>query len=135
MDSDSEASQRIRNISKKGKHATTTSNSEYSSFRVEQGRDSRGCIILSKTKRATTTDSPIKTQTYHKLHAEMGEEGTEQITESIKSRFYWPQMGDEIKYFLTKICTCVQKKRPNIMKTAAMQSFTESAQNHLKSSL
>ena len=35
-------------------------------------------------------------------------------------------MDDEIKHFVTQICPCVKRKKPHIMKAAAMQSIATS---------
>ena len=50
--------------------------------------------------------------------------GTERATELIKSRFYWPLIGDDIKHFVTQVCPCVKRKKSYIMKTGAMQSIS-----------
>ena len=55
----------------------------------------------------------------------MGHLGTDRTTELIKSRFYWSLMDDEIKHFVIQICPCV-KKKPHIMKAAAMYSISTS---------
>ena len=54
----------------------------------------------------------------------MGHLGTHRTTELIKSRFYWPLMDDRMKHFVTKICSCFKRKKPYIMKAAAMQSIS-----------
>ena len=56
----------------------------------------------------------------------MGHLGTDRTAELIKSRFYWPLMDDEIKHLVTQICPCVKRKKPHIMKAAAMQSISTS---------
>ena len=45
---------------------------------------------------------------------------------SLKSRFYWSLMDNQIKHFVTNICPCVKRKKPHIMKAAAMQSISTS---------
>ena len=42
----------------------------------------------------------------------MGHLGYERTLELIRERFYWPQMNDELKHFVGKICKCVKDNRP-----------------------
>ena len=70
--------------------------------------------------------SKLKPLVYNELHVNMGHLGTDRTTELIKSRFYWPLMDDEIKLFVTQVCPCVKRKKPHIMKAAAMQSISTS---------
>ena len=55
-----------------------------------------------------------------------GHPGTDRTTELIKSKFYWPLIDDEIKHFVTQVCPCVKRKKPHIMKEAAIQSISTS---------
>ena len=55
--------------------------------------------------------SKLKPLVYNELHVNMGHLGTDRTTELIKSRFYWPLMDDEIKYFITQVCPCVKRKK------------------------
>ena len=66
----------------------------------------------------------LKPLVYHELHVNMGHLGYNRTTELIKSRFYWPQMDEEIQHFVTKICSCVKRKKPNVLKKAPMKSIT-----------
>ena len=70
--------------------------------------------------------SKLKPLVYNELHVNMGHLGIDRTTELIKSRFYWPLMDDDIKYFVTKICPFVRRKNPHIIKAAAMQSISTS---------
>ena len=54
----------------------------------------------------------------------MGHLGTDRTTELIKPRFCWPLMDDAIKHFVTQVCPCVKRKKPHIVKAAAMQSIS-----------
>ena len=55
--------------------------------------------------------SKLKPLVYNELHVNMGHLGTDRTTELIKSRFYWPLMDDEIKYFVTQVCPCVKRRK------------------------
>ena len=70
--------------------------------------------------------SKLKPLVYNELHVNMDHLGTARTTELIKSRFYWPLMDDEIKHFVTQVRPCIKRKKPYIMKAAAMQSISTS---------
>ena len=57
----------------------------------------------------------------------MGHLGYERTLELIRERFYWPQMNDEVKHFVGKICKCVKDKRPVRLPQAQQKSITSSA--------
>ena len=70
--------------------------------------------------------SKLKPLVCNELHVNIGHLGTDRTTELIKSRSYWLLMDDEIKHFVTQIRRCVKRKKPHIMKAAAMQSMATS---------
>ena len=43
----------------------------------------------------------------------------DRILELIKEHFFFPKMYDDVKYFLTKICKCIQDKTPNSLPQAS----------------
>ena len=48
------------------------------------------------------------------------------MLELIRERFYWPQMNDEVKHFVGKICKCVKDKKPVRLPQAPQKSIASS---------
>ena len=64
---------------------------------------------------------------YVELYVKMGHPGSGRTVELIKERFYWPKMTEDMNHFVTKLCTCVKSKKPNITYEAPMKSITSSS--------
>ena len=64
---------------------------------------------------------------HKELHVNMGYLGYERTLKLVKERFYWPQMNDEVKQFVGKICKCVKDKKPVRLPQAPQESITCSA--------
>ena len=60
------------------------------------------------------------------LHDDMGHLGAERVTELARDRFYWPHMARDIEHYVTKVCTCLQRKRPSLPPRAPAQSIVTS---------
>ena len=58
---------------------------------------------------------------YKELHEEMGHLGFDRVLTLARDRFYWPRMASDIKHFVTKVCTCLKDKRPNLNRKAPLQ--------------
>lgn len=50
---------------------------------------------------------------YRELHEEMGHLGVERTLSLIRDRFYWPYMQRDVDHYVTKVCSCLKRKRPN----------------------
>lgn len=50
---------------------------------------------------------------YKELHEEMGHFGVERTLSLIRDRFYWPHMHRDVDHYVTKVCGCLKRKRPN----------------------
>ena len=50
---------------------------------------------------------------YKELHEEMGHLGVERTLNLIRDRFYWPHMQRDVDHYVTKVCSCLKRKRPN----------------------
>eukprot|EP00795_Rhopilema_esculentum_P006938 gene6938-12555_t len=61
------------------------------------------------------------------LHDEMGHLGAERVTELARDRFYWPHMTRDIEHYVTKVCRCLQRKKPSLPPRAPAQSIVTSA--------
>ena len=71
--------------------------------------------------------SKFKPLVYNELHVNMGHLGVERTLELIKERFFWPKMENDVRYFVSKVCPCVKKKRPNINPEAPLQTIQSAA--------
>ena len=60
------------------------------------------------------------------LHDDMGHLGAERVTELVRDRFYWPHMARDIEHYVTKVCTCLQRKKPSLPSRAPAQSIVTS---------
>ena len=60
------------------------------------------------------------------LHDDTGHLGAERVTELARDRFYWPHMARDIEHYVTKVCTCLQRKRPSLPPRAPAQSIVTS---------
>ena len=60
------------------------------------------------------------------LHDDMRHLGAERVTELARDRFYWPHMARDIEHYVTKVCTCLQRKRPSLPPRAPAQSIVTS---------
>eukprot|EP00795_Rhopilema_esculentum_P010177 gene10177-18848_t len=60
------------------------------------------------------------------LHDEMGHLGAERLTELARDRFYWPHMTRDIEHYVTKVCRCLQRKKPSLPPRASAQSIVTS---------
>ena len=66
----------------------------------------------------------------HTLHQEMGDLGTEHVVQLWHQKLFWPRMQENISHFVTKVCSCLQRKL-NVPIRAPLQS---SWHPHLSSS-
>ena len=44
----------------------------------------------------------------------MGYLGTERVLALVRDRFYWPYMRKDIEHFVTNVCSCLKRRRPNL---------------------
>ena len=57
----------------------------------------------------------------------MGYFGKDRTLQLIRGRFYWPKMEDNVTHFVTKVCSCVKRKKSHIVPVAPMQTFSSAA--------
>ena len=57
----------------------------------------------------------------------MGYLDKDRTLQLIRDRFYWPKMEDDVTHFVTKVCSCVKRKKPHIVPVAPMQTFSSAA--------
>ena len=58
---------------------------------------------------------------YKELHQEMGHLGTERVLQLARERFYWPHMQRDSTHFVTRVCSCLKQRRPNLPTRAPLQ--------------
>jgi len=64
---------------------------------------------------------------YKELHQEMGHLGTERVLQLARERFYWPHMQRDITHFVTRVCSCLKQRRPNLPTRAPLQPIVTNA--------
>ena len=60
---------------------------------------------------------------YRELHDEMGHLGSERVFQLAKQRFYWPSMRNSIDYYTSRVCTCLNQRRPNVSTNAPLTNI------------
>ncbi|KAL9964944.1 hypothetical protein ACROYT_G028661 [Oculina patagonica] len=66
------------------------------------------------------------TLVFKELHQEMGHLGAPRVVQLARERFYWPNMEDDITHFVTKVCSCLKQRQPNLSTRAPLHSVTTS---------
>ena len=64
---------------------------------------------------------------YRELHEEMGHLGVERVLHLARERFFWPHMKRDIEHYVTRVCSCLKQRRPNIVPRAPMENIHTSA--------
>lgn len=69
-------------------------------------------------RKSATRDQLVLPKAFHQLiykelHVEMGHLGVERTLSLIRDRFYWPHMQRDVDHYVTKVCSCLKRKRPN----------------------
>lgn len=55
----------------------------------------------------------LKPLIHKHLHEEMGHLGADRMVALARERFFWPKMREEIEHYVTRVCCCVKRKKPN----------------------
>ena len=64
---------------------------------------------------------------FKELHEDMGHLGEERVLDLAKSRFYWPNMKEDISHYVTKVCRCLKQKPPAVKQRAPLQPIITTA--------
>ena len=71
---------------------------------------------------------------FKELHEHMGHLGVERVFDLAKSRFYWPNMKEDITHYVTKVCRCLKQKPPAMKQREPLQpSLTQDTVFHEQS--
>ena len=81
--------------------------------KLEIGEDALLYWVL-KDHRQLVLPSVLKDLIYQELHCEMGHLGNDRVYHLAHDRVYWPNMEEDITYFVNRICSCVKRKKPHI---------------------
>ncbi len=76
-------------------------------------------------RRTSRREQLLLPKAYHQLvfkelHQDMGHLGVERTLDLIRERFYWPQMSKDVEHFVTRVCECLKKRKPNKQTRAPM---------------
>ena len=64
---------------------------------------------------------------YRELHEERGHLGVERALHLANERFFWPHMKKDIEHYVTRVCSCLKQRRPNIVPRAPIENIHTSA--------
>ena len=64
---------------------------------------------------------------FTEFHVNMGHLGKEKTLQLIRDRFYKPKMVVNVTHFVTKVSSCVKRKKPHIVLVAPMQTCSSAA--------
>ena len=64
---------------------------------------------------------------FKELHEDMGHLGVERVFDLAKSRFYWPNMKEDITHYVTKVCRCLKQKPPTVKQRELLQPIITTA--------
>ena len=81
----------------------------------------------TKNRHQLVLPQKFKELVYRELHIKLGHPGVDRVVDLARSRFYWPYMQQEIAYFITNKCSCIQHKKPGTPVRAPMESITTTA--------
>ena len=82
-------------------------------------------ILHRQTPSRNQVVLPLKLRSlvYKELHDEMGHLGPERVVNLARDRFFWPHMARDIEHYITRECSCLKQKRPNVVKRAPLASI------------
>ncbi|PFX26928.1 Retrovirus-related Pol polyprotein from transposon 17.6 [Stylophora pistillata] len=64
---------------------------------------------------------------FQELHEEMGHLGVERVLHLTRERFFRPRMKRDIEHFVTRVCSCLNQRRPPVEPRAPMENIHSSA--------
>ncbi len=79
------------------------------------------------TRKQLVVPESLKPMVYKHLHVEMGHLGADRMVALARERFFWPKMRQEMEHYVTKVCRCIKRKKPNRITRTAIQRIKTSA--------
>ena len=64
---------------------------------------------------------------FKEFHGNMGHLVKSRTQQLIRDHFYRAKMEDDVTHFVTKICSCLKRKKPHIVPVASMPTFFSAA--------
>ena len=82
----------------------------------------QGNVLMRRTKNflQTVIPSVYKDLIYEELHNRLGHVGPEKVLDLARRRFYWPNMQQDVEFYVRKKCRCVVDKKPNVPERAPL---------------
>ena len=86
-------------------------------------------ILYRKTSSSQQVVLPkqLRMTIFKELHEDMGHLGVERVFDLAKSRFYWPNMKEDISHYVTKVCRCLKQKPPVVKQREPLQPIITTA--------
>ena len=79
------------------------------------------------TRKQLVVPESLKLVVYKHLHEEMGHLGADRMVALARERFFWPKMRQEMEHYVTRVCRCIKRKKPNRITRTPIQSIVTSA--------
>ncbi len=72
-------------------------------------------LLVRKTKHRVQLVLPEKFRkiVYEELHEKMGHLAGERVVQLAKERFYWPFLAEDVEHYVSSVCQCLKRKKPN----------------------
>ena len=83
-----------------------------------------GCYVEREWTEFTVSVSKA-VSVYKELHKEMGHLRTEKVLQLARELFYWHHMQRDITHFVTRVCSCLKQRRPNLPTRAPLSTYCE----------
>lgn len=108
-------------------HELQTESSEFKAFAREWSRlkirEDGSLVRKTQLKSQLVLPAVYHSLVLNELHKQMGHLGSERTVNLIRDRFYWPKMQRDIEHFVTNVCECLKKRKPNRQTRAPMPSI------------